>query len=113
MLHSVVKTKRNPSVNGKPTIVLNLHLPRNVLGGDDAKHIVSVEASIWCDNSDWFDGIAKGMEMVVLEMWKVKCGSRSLGSDGDKYRLADFTVYKFSINPVITTQIARVPDNGN
>ncbi|HJW53985.1 MAG TPA: hypothetical protein VJ577_01805 [Burkholderiaceae bacterium] len=69
---------------------------------------VGVEASVWCDNADWFAGLSEGDEIVVLGMWKAKAGEPSASSKPDQHRYKSFTTHKLGITPVLLAQIAQV-----
>ncbi|GLU33899.1 hypothetical protein WKR88_25585 [Trinickia caryophylli] len=108
-LHGVVKSKRSPIVDGRPTNVINLHIPKYVDDAADAVHGISVEPSIWTDNADWFEGIEEDSEVVVLGLWKAKPGKRVPASEPGKYRFSDFTKHKLNLTLSLKAQVAQVP----
>lgn len=107
-LHGIVKSKRSPIVDGRPTNVINLHIPKYVDDAADAIHGISVEPSIWTDNADWFDGIEEDSEVVVLGLWKAKPGKRGPASEPGKYRFSDFTKHKLNLTLSLKAQVAQV-----
>ncbi|MDN8036989.1 hypothetical protein [Burkholderia vietnamiensis] len=108
-LHGVVESKRSPIVNGRPKGVINLHIPKYGDDAGDESHGISVEASIWTDHVDWFDGIEEDMEVVVLGVWKAKPGQRQESKVPDKYRHSAFTKHKLNLTLSLKAQIAKVP----
>ncbi|MFV8598105.1 hypothetical protein [Ralstonia pseudosolanacearum] len=108
-LHGVVKSKRSPVIDGRLTNVINLHVPKYTADAADETHGVSVEASIWADQAEWFDEIEEEAEIVVLGVWKVKSGKRSPARETGKYRFSDFTTHKLSLTLSLRAQIVRVP----
>ncbi len=107
-LHGIVKSKRSPIVDGRPTNVINLHIPKYVDDAADAMHGISVEPSIWTDNADWFEGIEEDSEVVVLGLWRTKPGKREPASEPGKYRFSEFTKHKLSLTLSLKAQIAEV-----
>lgn len=107
-LHGVVKSIKSPFVHGRIKHVINLHVPKYLTDADDPTHWISVEASVWSRETDWFEGIAEGDEIVVLGVWKARTGMRGPANDGSRYRDSDFTTHKLSIEPRLMAQIARV-----
>ncbi|WP_439890837.1 hypothetical protein ACS7SF_16995 [Ralstonia sp. 25C] len=108
-LHGVVKSKRSPVIDGRLTNVLNLHVPKYSADAADETHGLSVEASIWADQAEWFDEIEEEAEIVVLGVWKVKSGKRAPAREAGKYRFSDFTTHKLNLTLSLKAQIARVP----
>ncbi|MBN3777345.1 hypothetical protein G3O06_07220 [Burkholderia sp. Ac-20345] len=108
-LHGVVKSKRSPIIEGRLTNVINLHIPKYVDEAADAMHGISVEPSIWTDNTDWFEGIEEDSEVVVLGLWKAKAGKRGPASEPGKYRFSDFTKHKLNLTLSLKAQVAQVP----
>ncbi|KFG95533.1 hypothetical protein GQ56_0119830 [Burkholderia paludis] len=111
-LHGVVKSKRSPIIDGRPTNVINLHIPKYAVDADDAEHGISVEPSIWTDNADWFEGIEEDSEVVVLGVWKTKPGKREQAGEQGKYRFSDFTKHKLNLTLSLKAQIAPVARPG-
>ncbi|WP_321854033.1 hypothetical protein [Paraburkholderia tropica] len=110
-LHGVVKSKRSPVIDGRPTNVINLHLPKYVADANSASHGIGIEASIWCDDADWFDGIEEDAEVVVLGMWDARTGKRWPSKEPGKYRFSEFTTHKLNLTLALKAQIARVPNS--
>ncbi|AOK09858.1 MULTISPECIES: hypothetical protein [Burkholderia cepacia complex] len=57
---------------------------------------------------DWFDGVEKDSEVVVLGVWKTKPGKREQAGERGKYRFSDFTKHKLNLTLSLKAQIARV-----
>jgi hypothetical protein len=110
-LHGVVKSKRSPVISGRPTNVINLHLPKYVADANDALHGISVEASIWSDDAAWFDGINEDTEVVVLGIWGARTGKRLTSKEPGKYRFSEFTTHKLNLTLSLKAQIAKVPNS--
>lgn len=107
-LHGTVKSKRPVKGKNGPTNVLNLAKPKYIASVDNPEIGVGVEASVWCEDADWFSGLNEGDEVVVLGMWKGKAGEPSNSSKPDQYRYKTFTTHKLTVWPVLVAQIARV-----
>lgn len=108
-LHGTVKSKRAVKGKNGPTNVLNLAKPKYVADPDDPEIGVGVEASVWCEDADWFSKLNEGDEVVVLGMWKGKAGETTSSSKPGQYRFKSFTTHKLTVWPVLMAQIARVP----
>lgn len=109
-LHGVVKSKRAPIVGGRPTNVINLHIPKYVADTEDATRGISIEASIWADDGEWFNGIEEDAEVVVLGIWNAKAGNRWPAKEPGKHRFTEFTTHKLSLTLSLKAQIAKVPN---
>ncbi|WP_152693185.1 hypothetical protein [Caballeronia mineralivorans] len=108
-LHGVVKSKRSPVIDGRSTNVINLHIPKYAADSDDATHGISVEASIWADDADWFDGIEEDSEVVILGMGNAKAAKRRPAREPGKHRFSEFTTHKLNFTLSLKAQIAKVP----
>lgn len=108
-LHGTVKSKRPVAGKSGPTNVLNLAKPKYAADADNSEMGIGVEASVWCEDAEWFAGLGEGDEVVVLGMWKGKAGEPVDSSKPDKYKYKSFTTHKLSVWPVLVAQIARVP----
>lgn len=108
-LHGVVKSKRSLVIDGRPTNVVNLLIPKYVADSDAAAHGISVEASIWADDADWFSDIDEDTEVVVLGMWDARTGKRWPSKEPGKYRFSEFTTHKLNLTLSLKAQIAKVP----
>lgn len=111
-LHGVVKSKRSVVVKGRAKNVINLHIPKYTDDAEDESHGISVEPSIWTDHADWFDGIEKDSEVVVLGVWKAKRGESEIPKEPDKYRHSAFTKHALSLTLLLKPQIAPVSRPG-
>lgn len=110
-LHGVVKSKRSCVVRGRPTNVINLHIPKYVADVEDAAHGIGVEVSVWAHDPEWFVGVEEDAEVVVLGMWNSKAGERRLAKEPSKYRFTQFTTRKLTLTLSLKAQIAKVPDS--
>lgn len=107
-LHGTVKLKRTVKIKNGISNVLNLAKPRYIADADNPETGVGVEASIWCNNAEWFADLNEGDQVVVLGMWKGKKGEQLDSSKPDQYRYKSFVTHKLSVWPVLLAQIARV-----
>jgi hypothetical protein len=107
-LHGVVKSKRNPVIDGRPATVINLYIPKYVADANDATHGIGVEASIWSDDADWFEHIEEDTEVVVLGMWNARVGKRWPAKEPGTYRFLEFTTHKLNLTLTLKAQIAKV-----
>ncbi|RFU47321.1 hypothetical protein [Paraburkholderia sp. DHOC27] len=108
-LHGVVKSKRSLVIDGRSTNVVNLLIPKYIEDADDTSHGISVEASVWAEDPDWFDDIKKDSEVVVLGMWGAKAGKRWPSKEPGKFRFSEMTTYKLNLTLSLKAQIASVP----
>jgi hypothetical protein len=107
-IHGTVKLVRPVPGKWGPTNVLNLVKPKYIADTNNPELGIGIEASVWCDNAEWFGRLNEGDEIVVLGMWKAKAGEPK-ASSSPKYRFKSFTTHKLSVTPVLLAQIARVP----
>jgi len=107
-LHGVVKSKRSPVIDGRSTNVINLYVPKYTVDAVDETHGVSVEASVWADHAEWFEGVEEETEIVVLGVWKAKTGKRLSTSEPGKRRFSALTTHKLSLTLSLKAQIAHV-----
>lgn len=108
-LHGTVKSVRAVAGGKGATNVLNLARPKYVADARDSDTGIGVEASVWCEQADWFSDLHEGDEVVVLGMWKTRAGEPQPSRKPGEYRFQWFTTHKLSVTPVLLAQIAKVP----